>query len=111
MAKKVLTPEEKAAQDAAKKAAQEAAENPKQGTPENGTPENQNPKQSNSEDEKAKGHKDEHSELDERIRSAFENFPTADKLYVDGEELFFAQVKANMRVVQRADFISKTDKQ
>ena len=108
MAKQVLTPEEKAAQEAAKKAAQETAEKAKQEAAEKAA---QEAAEKAKAAEKIKGHKDEHSKLDAKIKSAFENFPTADKLYVDGEELFFAQVKANMKVVHRADFIKKTNKQ
>lgn len=99
MAKKVLTPEEKAAQEAAKKAAQEAESRKQKAEVE----ENVN-------EEMQKTSVAEGGALDAKIKSAFEHFPTADKLYIDGEELFFSQVKPNMTVVKRGEYINKTDK-
>jgi len=76
MAKTPLTPEEKAAQASAKKAAQEA-----------------NAKECG---------------MNERVKKVFEEYPLTDRLYSDGEELFFSQTKPEMSVYKRADFLNKT---
>ena len=39
--------------------------------------------------------------MKEKIIRAFEDFPTVDTLYHDGEELYFHQVRAKMLVVKR----------
>ena len=75
MAKRVLT------QEAAKTAEQEAAKTAEQET-------------------KAKAKK-----MSERIKTAFDNYPTADVLYHDGEELFFSPVKQGMTVVRRDEVV------
>jgi len=89
MAKTQLTPEQKAAQAAAKaeQAAKKSAEAAAQEAENSG---------------KASG-------LNEKLKEAFKNYPTAERLYVDGEgELFFYQVKEKMTVVKRADFFTET---
>jgi len=95
MEKTQLTPEEKAAQEAAKaeqKAKKEAEAKAKQ---------------EEKEKEKSRMQKAE-SDMREKVKNAFENYPTADKLYHDGEEVFFYQVKAKMVAVTRVDFLNET---
>jgi flagellar biosynthesis/type III secretory pathway protein FliH len=101
-----LTPEEKAALEAAKaeQVAKEKAEAK--------TKAEQKAKEKAEAAAKAKAEKEaNNSELNEKIKNAFENFPTANKLYHDGKEVFFTQVKIEMTVVKRADFVNEPLKQ
>jgi membrane protein involved in colicin uptake len=102
--------EAKAKADAKVKAEQEAKENKeaaKQGEDIGNGDAGTGNEVTNPTEEKPKDGKKEKckiSVLDEKLKHAFENFPTADKLYHDGEEVYFVQVKPNMTIIKRADF-------
>ena len=100
MAKTQLTPEEKAAREAAKKAAQET----KDATGNDTGNKNVTPKDNNSQQSDAKK-KNGKKGIYERIKIAFTNFPAVDKLYHDGNEVYFSQMKPEMTVVKRADVV------
>ena len=42
--------------------------------------------------------------IKEKLSTTFKNFPTADRLYHDGENVFFSQTKPQMTIITRAEF-------
>jgi hypothetical protein len=48
--------------------------------------------------------------ITEKIKKAFDNFPTVDTLYHDGKEVYFSPVKPGMKAVKRSNFFKKIDK-
>ena len=49
-------------------------------------------------------------DLDKKIKQAFKNFPTADRLYTDGKEVYFSEIKPKMTVIARVDYQTKNSK-